>query len=240
MQTSLSWGASELAPILGVGFTTLLFLINQLALESKAWKLAIEQRHAPEWAGYVWIRNQKWLGLLLMGLIPWVIGRYWLGMSNADMGLTLALPAAGWYWILGCIALIIPLNLINARRPDNLAMYPQVRVKVWSKKLVAAHMTDWAAYLLGYEFLFRGFLLAACLSTMGAWTAIVVNLALYSLSHLPKGMKEAIGALPLGLVVCIATLQTGTIWAAYIIHLALAWANFLSSLAAHPEMRVEK
>ena len=240
MQTSLLWQSGELAAVLGVGLTTLIFLIYQLASESSGLKAAMQKRLSADQFSYRWVRYQKILGFVLMGLIPWMVAKNYLGMSDESLGLAPLWPSVSYYWVLGCAALIIPLNLYNARKPDNLAMYPQVRLAVWPRRLVYAHIADWTLYLLGYEFLFRGFLLATCLTVMGPWTAIVVNIAMYSLSHLPKGMKEALGAIPLGIVVCVATLQTGAIWVAFVIHLILAVANFLSSLAAHPDMRVEK
>ena len=67
------------------------------------------------------------------------------------------------------------------------------------------NLLGWAIYLFGYEFLFRGILLFPLAETVGVWPAIAVNIALYSATHIPKGLDETLGAIPLGLVLCWLT-----------------------------------
>ena len=95
----------------------------------------------------------------------------------------------------------------------------------------------WAAYLFGYELLFRGVLLFPLADELGVWTAIAINIALYSATHIPKGLDETIGAIPLGLVLCILTLYTDTIWIAFIVHVIMAWTNTFTALRFNPEMK---
>ena len=95
----------------------------------------------------------------------------------------------------------------------------------------------WAAYLFGYEILFRGILLFPLVAEFGVWPAIAVNIALYSSTHIPKGLDETIGAIPLGIVLCVLTLLTGTIWIAFFVHLAMALTNSFTALKHHPEMK---
>ena len=119
-------------------------------------------------------------------------------------------------------------------------MYPQIRVKEWDAKLIVSYSLAWCAYLFGYELLFRGFLLFPLVDSIGVWPAIAVNIALYSVSHIPKGIDETIGALPFGIILCIVTLQTETIWASFFIHVLLVLSNSLVALRFHPEMRIVK
>ena len=50
----------------------------------------------------------------------------------------------------------------------------------------------WFIYLFGYELLFRGILLFPLVAAIGVWPAIGVNIALYSATHIPKGVEETI------------------------------------------------
>ena len=43
------------------------------------------------------------------------------------------------------------------------------------------------------------------------WPAIAINIALYSATHILKGLDETIGAIPLGFVLCLLTISSGTI-----------------------------
>ena len=70
---------------------------------------------------------------------------------------------------------------------------------------------------------------------LGVWPAIAVNIALYSATHIPKGLDETIGAIPLGLVLCLLTLSSGTIWIAFFVHVAMAWTNTFTALRFNPD-----
>ncbi|RMF23908.1 MAG: CPBP family intramembrane metalloprotease, partial [Bacteroidetes bacterium] len=135
--------------------------------------------------------------------------------------------------------LVVVLNFFATRSPENLAMYPQLRLREWGWGHVVGSALSWAAYLLAYEFLFRGVLLFGSLPALGPVLAVALNVSLYALVHVPKGAREAFGALPLGLVLCLLTLQSETIWLAFFVHLALAWSNEWFSLWRHPEMRLK-
>jgi membrane protease YdiL (CAAX protease family) len=160
----------------------------------------------------------------------------------ADYGLTIK-PETTFFsmvWILGLSALVVPLAYISAKKPKNLVNYPQIRAKEWTWKTVFINALGWALYLFGYEMLFRGTLLFPLVQSIGVWPAIAINIALYSATHIPKGLDETIGAVPLGLVLCVLTLLSGTIWIAFFVHLALAWTNSFTALKFHPDIHFVK
>jgi membrane protease YdiL (CAAX protease family) len=95
---------------------------------------------------------------------------------------------------------------------------------------------SWIAYLLAYEFLFRGFLFFAALPVLGLFFAIVLNTIIYALVHLYKGFKEVIWSVPLGILLCYLTYLTGTIWVAVFTHIILALSGEWFSVWAHPDM----
>jgi membrane protease YdiL (CAAX protease family) len=178
-----------------------------------------------------------------MGVSPTVICLFFLpDYSLADYGLTI-LPKTTLFsviWTLGLSALVIPLAYISAKKPKNLVNYPQIRAKVWTNRTVFINALGWFIYLFGYEFLFRGTLLFPLVDTLGVWPAIAINIALYSATHIPKGLDETIGAIPLGLVLCLLTLQSGTIWIAFLVHVAMAWTNSFTALKFHPDIHYKR
>ena len=131
-------------------------------------------------------------------------------------------------------------NMFAAKSASNLAMYPQIRAKVWSKNLILISAISWMTYLLGYEIMFRGVLFYNCLNEMSLFSAIIINISLYSLVHIPKGLNETIGALPMGIVLCLLTWVTGSFWAAFVLHSLLALTNEWFSLKYHSEMKILK
>jgi membrane protease YdiL (CAAX protease family) len=120
-----------------------------------------------------------------------------------------------------------------------LSRYPQIRVKKWTLSLLILSGISWMVYLFAYEYLLRGVFLYSCAEELGIIAAIIINVSIYSLVHLPKGAKETIGAIPMGILLCILTLHFGTIWAAFWIHCSLALSNEWFSIRYHPEMKIQ-
>ena len=143
-------------------------------------------------------------------------------------------------WIVGLAILVMPITYFIAQKAKNLVNYPQIRAKIWTQKTVILNIVGWSLYLLGYEVLFRGVLLFPLVEYMGVWPAIAVNIALYSATHIPKGMDETIGAAPLGLVLCLLTLASGSLLIAFVIHVVLALKNSFTALKFHPEINYQK
>lgn len=182
-----------------------------------------------------YILFQRLLGMLIFGIFPLLILIVSRSKSIADYGVTMPVNET-FFWIAILSIVVITINYFNSRTPQNLELYPQIRKEIWTLKLLIISTASWIAYLLAYEFLFRGFLLFSTMSLLGLWPAIILNTAIYSLVHLPKGLKETIGAIPLGVLLCYLTAITGSIWIAVITHIVMAMSNEWLSIHAHPKI----
>tara|TARA_B110000003_G_scaffold42870_2_gene40288 strand:+ start:3811 stop:4569 length:759 start_codon:yes stop_codon:yes gene_type:complete len=209
---------------------------------SRQFKARFQRHHAGDEAATRHIFAVKITGFLTMGVLPLAVCMAFIPeMGLADYGLTV-IPATSLYslaWTMGLCVLVVPLAAFSARKPKNLLNYPQNRATHWTRRIYALNLLGWAVYLFGYEFLFRGILLFPLVETLGVWPAIAVNIALYSATHIPKGLDETLGAIPLGLVLCLLTLASGTIWIAFLVHVAMAWTNSLTALKHHPDIHYQ-
>jgi membrane protease YdiL (CAAX protease family) len=149
--------------------------------------------------------------------LPWAAG----GSEILGRALLIWLPTA---------ILIIVICLITSRREHNLAHYPQIRAEDWSGGLLAVSALGWMVYLVGYEIMFRGFLLFACYDAFGYWPAILINIAVYAVAHIPKGRMETLGSIPVGCIFCMVTLWQGYFWFALFTHITMALSNEWFSL----------
>lgn len=183
---------------------------------------------------------QRLTGALFFGIIPTLIITKICNFTLTDFGITSGISAESILWISLLTAFIIPLNYFNSKKPDNLAMYPQIRKEKWSIALLIASSLSWIMYLLAYEMLFRGFLLFSSLNIFGYWPAILINTIIYSLVHYHKGPKEIFGAIPLGFILCILTIKTGNFWIAFITHIFLALSNEWFSLREQMTRNLKK
>lgn len=134
---------------------------------------------------------------------------------------------------------LVLLSYITSKSPVNLLEYPQIRNAEWNPGLLVISGITWILYLFAYEFTFRGILLFSLIEALGILPAIILNITIYALVHVPKNLREAIGAVPLGFVLCLAAWKTGNFMVAFIAHCSLALSNEWFSLYNHPEMQLK-
>ena len=222
--------------------TIVFFSIYWFVSKSEKIKTKFYDKYKHDKASVKHIFFTKYFGFISMGIFPTVICLFFLPdltLFKLGLGFRSETFLFSIVWILCLSVIIIPLVYLSAKNPKNLVNYPQIRAKTWSLKMIFINALGWFLYLFGYEFLFRGILLIPLLEVLGIWPAIVINIALYSTTHIPKGLDETIGAIPLGFVLCLLTIASGTIWIAFIVHLIMAWTNTFTALKFHPEMKIK-
>ena len=238
-----TWTDLDLRISLPLLLTLAFFSIYWFTSKSEKIKKRFYDKYDHDQASFKHIFFTKYFGFISMGILPTIFCLVFLPeLTLADLGLTFIYKTAQFsiFWILGLSILIIPLVYFSAKKPKNLLNYPQIRAKVWTKKMIFINALGWFLYLFGYEFLFRGILLIPLIEPLGMWPAIAINIALYSATHIPKGLDETVGAIPLGFVLCLLTISSGTIWIAFIVHVVMAWTNTFTALKFHPEMNLKK
>jgi membrane protease YdiL (CAAX protease family) len=243
IKVDLSWKEGDLAILLPVTLLIISFLIYWFTSKSEKVREYFFKKSEADKATVRHITFNRIFGFLMLGIIPGVICLIFLPeYSLADYGLTFK-PETTLLSVISILVLallVVPITWSNAGKPENLAHYPQIRSKIWTSGTIAINTTTWALYLAGYEFLFRGILLFPLAGHLGIWTAVAVNTSLYSATHIPKGFREAIGAIPLGMVFCMLTFVTGTLWIAFFVHLTIALTNSFAALRFHPDMHIKR
>ena len=236
----MSWEQNYLYSLLPISMTIVFYSAYWLVASSGRIKRKFYSRYDHDKASLYHITLNRVTGLLLMGVLPPALCLLFLDRYTlADIGLGFR-PETATFTVVSFIAvsiILVPFISRNARKPEILASYPQIRAEIWTKRTVAAELLTWALYLLGYEILFRGVLLFTLKDSLGIWIAIAINTALYSAAHIAKGMSETIAAIPFGVLLCILTLHSGSIWIAFFLHLVNALTITFAALRYNPEMR---
>lgn len=221
-----------------VGFVCFWFISKSERVKAYYFK---KYPHDTAWLRFIYMT--KWVGFLTMGLLPLIV-LFILNPTRdlAYYGLNFRSDTLLFNAVvtIGLAVILIPLVSFSAKKQKNLVNYPQIRAQNWDTKTFRYNLLGWAVYLFGYELLFRGLLLFPLVEAYGIWLAIAINVALYSATHIPKGLDETIGAAPLGFVLCLLTLMAGNIWIAFLVHVAMAWTNSLTALKHHPEIQYYK
>lgn len=233
-----AWEDSFLEPVLTLTLFTIGFLVYFAWADSAGIQSFFTKRFGEHKGPTYFLWASRYAGALSIGIIPALLMLVVLPINLSDVGISIPKANVSWWYVLAIILVLVPFNYRNSKRPEHLAFYPNVREKNWTKSMVVFNALSWVGYLFGYELMFRGVLLFSSLRFMDVWPAIVLNVVLYALVHVPKSMGETIGSIPLGLVMCLLALSTGSIWPAFVIHVVLALSNFFFSLRHHPEMHI--
>lgn len=177
-------------------------------------------------------------GVFLFGILP-VIYLMSQKMNIKEFGINSENLLISLYAILIVLPIIFIVVFINAKKEQNLKLYPEIRKQTWNAQLLILSAFSWLVYIFAYEFLFRGFFLFLSLQYFSYWPAIIINIILYALVHIPKGIKETVASLPFGLILCVITIESGNITASFVIHGFMGLFNEWLSLKAHPNMQLK-
>ena len=171
------------------------------------------------------------LGALLLG-VPSVGGA---AILSPELLALWRLPSGeAWAVTAGALALLLPILWFAAGGEAHRAHYPQIRAERWTRGLVGVEALSWGAYLVAYEWTFRGLLVCALASAVGVWPALLVGTALYVLAHLEKGLGECLACVPMGLGFGVLAWWSQSLWAPIALHLGLALAGNLFAVARDP------
>jgi len=145
---------------------------------------------------------------VLMLVIPAVIGRLAFGKSPRDYGLQWGDTRRG----LRLLAIGIPAMLMTAwvssMTPMIQAEYPAARSMLDQAPLFVAMEAFYVLYYVGWEYLFRGFLLLGMQERYGPIAAIVIQTLPSALAHIGKPASEAFAAIAAGLVFGFVAVRT--------------------------------
>ena len=236
-----SWGEGDINTFLPIFLTLIFFVLFWFTTQSTLLKTLFHKKTKHGHVAFFFF--SKVFGFFCFGVFPALICLLFIPeMSLYNYGLVFIPKTAlfSFFWTFLLCVIVVPLAFFSAKKDKNLKNYPQIRANVWTKKTLFISLSGWFLYLLGYEFLFRGILFFPLVSSLGVWPSIFVNTALYSATHIPKGLDETLGAIPLGVVLCVLTLYSGTIWIAFFVHLAMAWTNNLTSLKYNTNISYKK
>ncbi len=165
------------------------------------------------WPWAWWFGMQGVLGFALPALVlrlgfRQTAAEAGLGLGDARLALRLTLAYAAvvvvgaWYFSAGLAFQ---------------ASYPHFRAAAYDWRLFARYETLYLCYWIGWEYLWRGFLLFGTRRTLGYY-AILVQAIPFALLHLQKPAAEAVLSLPGGILLGLLVWRCRAFWAAVPLH----------------------
>ena len=127
-----------------------------------------------------------------------------------------------WVGYVVVLALVMgAVNLVVSRRAEFAAYYPLWPAARESHGPILLHAASMLAYMFGWEYFFRGFLLFGLAKRYGSF-AVVIQMVPFVLTHRGKPELEMLGAIVGGLVLGVLALRTRSMWPCFLIHAFVA------------------
>jgi membrane protease YdiL (CAAX protease family) len=172
-----------------------------------------------------------WYGcsLVMLGVIPYIFGRLVLGLPAGQMGEGRGDWKFGLKAVIGLYLTFLPLLVAVSFMPEFKNRYPlfyEARESVWHLLL---YELAYAVYFMGWEFIFRGFMLFGLLRELGFW-AVLVQTIPFAIMHFGKAQLETLAAVPAGIILGYLALRTRSFWYGWLLHTAIAVSNDLLAL----------
>lgn len=149
-----------------------------------------------------------------------------IGQPLPRLGLTIGDWQWGSFFVLAGLTVMAGLSFWAAKQPDFCAYYYPLAAQYREAPLI--FWLSLLAYMTGWEFLFRGFLLFGLggmpkraeliPNDLRSWTAIGFSTLLFGLSHWGKPLPELVGSFIAGIVLCLIARRTSSCLAPIILH----------------------
>lgn len=183
--------------------------------------LVLNKYHSFFWESYLLDSLIFYLGLPLLVII--LVFRD----KVKDYGIRVGDWKFSLKWIGIFAAIMVGATLISLLFPSIVGYYG----KGYNLEAYLARLLRYGIYLIGWEFLFRGFMLFGLEKKFGK-SAIFIALIPFVLLHLGKPEIETLGTILSGVVLGWVALRSRNFWSAWLLHfltgvLMYGFANFL-------------
>lgn len=191
--------------------------------------------------GHLW-----WFGssVFLYLVMPLVIAKATGGSFHRNYGLGLGDWRAGLRISALFLAVMLPAVVVASKLDAFKGVYPLAGNGAFmlteggqatpSVKLFLVYETGYLLYFVGWEFLFRGWMLNGILLAWGRAPAILVQVAPFAIMHLGKAELEALGSIIAGVALGILAVRTRSFWYGAALHGVIA--VFMDVLAVWPRL----
>lgn len=160
-------------------------------------------------------------GLIVLGLIPMLIVKVGFKESLRDYGLQLGNWRFGLAVLPFGILIFVMMSWFSAADPLFQAEYPLSSGAGDSPLHIVLHEGGYLLYYIGFEFLFRGFMLFGLRKEMGDWNAILIQTLASTVIHIGKPFPETMSAIVGGIVFGVFVLRCRSIYYQLVLHWTL-------------------
>jgi membrane protease YdiL (CAAX protease family) len=189
------------------------------------------------------ILRRRFAGFLIYGVIPLVLILHFdlIGpVEFADLGISFGWNQGVAKWLAILLPITLGINFLSGRSRETLVNYPEIRVTIWTPRLLFMSAIFWIMYLVAMEFLYRGLILQSLFMNTGSiWWTVIISACLYSMIHYFKDNRISVMSLPYGLIMAYATLDSGSLLPTILVHVIGGLLTEWLAIRRHPETKVQ-
>ncbi len=115
-------------------------------------------------------------------------------------------------------AVMLPILWLASASPAFQEVYPHSQIVRSDWTLFLIYETAFILYFIGWEFIWRGYMLFGLLPHTGAAVAVLVQMIPFVILHYGKPMPETFGAIAAGIALGALSVRTRSFWYAVLIH----------------------
>jgi membrane protease YdiL (CAAX protease family) len=211
-------------PVFVILSATLLFIIFHENGNTSFFRRHLSDLFSPSWVDGLYPAFY-WYGmsLLMLGIIPLLCGRYvlqvpyknWIGLGDVRFGLLAVLVL-----YLAFLPILIPTSL-SAEFQTKYPLFFQAKL---STTHFVLHEIAYAIYFIGWEFIFRGYLLFGLKPAIGFY-AVFVQTIPFAILHFGKPEIETLAAIAAGVILGYVALRARSFWYGWMLHALIAVTN---------------
>ena len=167
-----------------------------------------------------------WYGcsFVVLGVVPLLIGRFGLRRPVRDWGVGLGDWKFGLPSVLICYFAFLPVLVVISYQPAFQAKYPLFDEAQKSVALFIIYELSYMMYFIGWEFIFRGFMLFGLKPAMGFY-AVFVQTIPFAIMHFGKPQIETLAAVGAGVLLGYLSIRTRSFWYGWMVHSLVAVTN---------------
>jgi membrane protease YdiL (CAAX protease family) len=164
-----------------------------------------------------------------MFAVPFLVMVLLFQKDPGELGLQLGDTAYGWRALVIGVPVALVVAYVSSASPAMQSEYPQAKSTMRRPLTFLIAEACYLIYYLGWEYLFRGFMLFGLAQGYGAAPAILVQTIPSALVHIGKPAVESFAAIVAGVVFGYVALRTRSILYPFVIHATIGIALDVSS-----------
>lgn len=133
------------------------------------------------------------------------------GLSLGDWRFGLRVSLLFW-------AIMLPILWVVSATPAFQQVYPHSQIVRGDWSLFLIYEVAFILYFIGWEFIWRGYMLFGLLPHVGASIAVLMQMIPFVILHYGKPMPETFGAIAAGIALGALSVRTRSFWYAVLIH----------------------